>query len=76
MCEEIPDSFFIESGTIVIIIEGKGNYKNTNYIFYTIKGVDISYLTITYDEGPFEYNGQGHTPEVNVVYEDETLIHD
>ena len=72
--EEVPDSYFINPKTIIVLIEGKGNYINANYFIYTIKGIDISYLTITYDEGPFTYNGQAHTPEVNISFEEETLI--
>jgi hypothetical protein len=44
--EEVPDSYFINPKTIIILIEGKGNYINSNYFTYTIKGIDISYLTV------------------------------
>lgn len=74
LTQDIPDSYFILPGTISITIEGVGNYKGSREIIYTINKIVLDSLTITYDAGPFTYNGQPHTPEFSVKFQDEELV--
>ncbi len=74
LTEEIPNSFFINPGTKIIFLEGKGNYTGSSYIIYTIEAIDVSYITIVPNIGTYTYNGAEHRPVPTISYQGTTLV--
>ena len=72
--EDIPDSFFINPGAKIIILQGKGNYSGAALIRYTIDDIDVSHLTIVPNIGTYTYNGAEHRPVPTISYQGTTLV--
>ena len=64
----------LNAGTAIVIVAGKGNYKDSTEVEYTIKEKSISTLEIELSEITFKYDDEAKSPNVIVKDGENELI--
>jgi len=60
-------------GTGTVVVSGKGYYRNTKYVYFTIKPISVDTLTYDYTKS-FDYTGSAIRPTVTVKNGSTTLV--